>query len=413
MAKAIRFRTVFKTFALVVIGISLAISTCAGSTFQILHTFTGTDGIEPFAGPTVDRFGNLYGTTFLGGNKYCPCGLIFKIGPLGKFLVLYKFNGPNSPQVVNSQMVIDASGALYGTSLAGGPAGTGEIFKFAAGTETVFSYPPFGSSFPSNGDFPMGISLGSAGNLYGTTKAGGVQNPYPCSFGCGAVFKVDAAGQYGVLYKFTGGADGYEPSAAPIQDAAGNLYGTARLGGDLTCDPTFRGCGTVYKLDPNGTLDILKTFNGNDGSNPTGRLVMDKAGNLYGTTTAGGSSTNCSAGCGVVFRLTPNPDGTWSYSVLHTFDNQPAAAPAGSLAFDKFGTLWGTSGGGVGGTVFKMAQRADGTWGFRVVHKFIGAPSLKPNADLAIDQAGHVYGTTQQCGASTTNCYGVVFKITP
>jgi uncharacterized repeat protein (TIGR03803 family) len=392
---------------------TVTVPMCAGSTFQILHTFTYIpDGGEPFAGPTLDRFGNLYGTTAFGGNKYCACGIIFKIGPLGKYLVLYKFNGPNFPSVVNSQLVMDASGALYGTSLAGGPAGTGEIFKFAAGKKTVFSYPPFGSSTPTNGDFLMGVTLGSAGNLYGATKAGGIQTAYPCAVGCGVVFKVLPTGQYNVLYKFTGGVDGFEPSAAPIADSAGNLYGTARLGGDLTCDPTLRGCGTVYKLGPNGTFDVLKTFNGNDGSNPTGRLVADKAGNLYGTTTAGGSSTNCSGGCGVVFKLTPNPDGTWSYNVLHTFDNQPAAAPAGSLVFDKYGTLWGTSGGGVGGTVFKMAPKPDGSWGFRVVHKFTGSPSLVPTGDLAIDQAGHVYGTTQQCG-STDICEGVVFKITP
>jgi uncharacterized repeat protein (TIGR03803 family) len=410
VAKAVAFRTAFKTFALVVIGISLTVSLSSASTFEILHKFTGADGQNPFAGPTLDRFGNLYGTTAFGGNKYCACGIIFKIGPLGKYLILYKFNGPNFPQVVNSQLVIDASGALYGTSLAGGPTGSGEIFKFSAGTETVFSYPPQ-SPILSNGFDPVGVTLDPAGNVYGATKDGGIQTT-PCSVGCGVIFKVDPTGQYDVLYKFTGGVDGFEPSAGPILDVAGNLYGTARLGGNLTCDPNLRGCGTVYRVDANGTLDVLKTFNVNDGSYPTGRLVMDKAGNLYGTTTAGGSSTNCSAGCGVIFRLMPNPDGTWSYSVLHAFDNQPAAAPAGSLVFDKYGTLWGTSGGAVGGTVFKMAQRPDGTWDFSVVHKFTGAPSLKPTGDLAIDQAGHVYGTTQQCGTVTT-CEGVVFKITP
>jgi uncharacterized repeat protein (TIGR03803 family) len=257
----------------------------------------------------------------------------------------------------------------------------------------------------------MGVTLDSAGNLYGTAKFGG-NFPRICFSGCGVIFKVDPSGQYNVLYRFTGAADGREPAASPILDCAGNLYGTASLGGNLTCDPNLRGCGTVYRFDPNGTLDVLKTFNGNDGSYPTGRLVMDKAGNLYGTTTAAGPSTNCSGGCGVIFKLTPNPDGTWTYNVLHTFDNRPAATPAGTLVFDKYGTLWGTSGGGVGGTVFKMAQRSDGTWGFRVVHKFTGAPSLHPSGDLAIDQAGHVYGTTQQCGTTTT-CEGVVFKITP
>jgi uncharacterized repeat protein (TIGR03803 family) len=411
MAKAIAFRTAFQKLALVVVGITLTIPTCAASTFEILHTFTGTDGRNPFAGPTLDRFGNVYGTTAFGGNHYCACGIIFKLGPLGKYLILYKFNGPNFPAVVNSQLVIDASGALYGTSLAGGPNNTGEIFKFAAGTETVFSYPPFGASLPTNGDFVMGVTLDSAGNFYGTTKFGG-SFPRVCFTGCGVIFKLDPSGQYNVLYRFAGGADGIEPSAPPIVDSAGNLYGTASHGGNLPCDPNVRGCGVVYRLAQNGTLDVLKTFNGSDGGYPTGRLVMDKVGNLYGTTTAGGSSSNCQGGCGVVFKLTPNLDGTWSYSVLHTFDNQPAAAPAGSLAFDKYGTLWGTSGGGVGGTVFKMSRRADGTWGFRVVHKFIGAPSLRPMGDLAIDSAGHVYGTTQTCG-STATCEGVVFKITP
>src|SRR5258708_17060842 len=106
MTNPVAFRTGFKTFSLVVIGLSLTISTCVASTFEILHKFTGTDGRNPFAGPTLDRFGNLYGTTAFGGNKYCACGIIFKIGPLGKYLILYKFNGPNFPQVVNSQLVI-------------------------------------------------------------------------------------------------------------------------------------------------------------------------------------------------------------------------------------------------------------------------------------------------------------------
>jgi uncharacterized repeat protein (TIGR03803 family) len=203
------------------------------------------------------------------------------------------------------------------------------------------------------------------------------------------IFKIDQAGQYTVLYRFMGGPDGGSPFAGVIRDAGGNLYGTTQYGGNISCHFGM-GCGTVYKFDANGTFEVLKSFNGYDGKLSTGRLVMDKVGNLYGTATSGGSSANCPGGCGVVFKLKPNPDGTWSYSVLHTFNNRPAATPAGTLVYDKYGTLWGTSGGGVGGTVFKMSTRPGGTWGFRVVHQFIGAPSLKPTGDLAIDQAGHV-----------------------
>src|SRR5262249_25677150 len=144
---------------------------------------------------------------------------------------------------------------------AGGPTGSGEIFKFAAGTETVLSYPPFPSSTPINGFHLMGVTLDSAGNLYGTAKFGG-SFPRICFLGCGVIFKVDPSGQYDVLYRFSGAADGREPAASPILDAAGNLYGTASLGGNLACDPNLRGCGTVYRFDANGTLDVLKTFNG-------------------------------------------------------------------------------------------------------------------------------------------------------
>ena len=383
----------------------------AASTFQILHKFSGPDGASPYAGVTLDSAGNLYGTTEFGGNINCGCGTLFKIGPAGKFSVLYKFHGPNDAKLPNSVPVLDSAGNIYGTTQSGGTAGEGALYKFSAGTETVlFS---FGVNLFSVPFSPLGVTLDSAGNFYGTTLLGGDPSCPIGSSGCGVIFKIDLTGQETILYKFTNGPDGGEPYNGVIRDAAGNLYGTTHFGGNLGCFQAI-GCGTVYELDANGNFQVLKTFNGNDGALPTGRLVMDQQGNLYGTAMKGGAG-----GVGVVFQLVPNPDGTWTYNLLHEFAQRPAAGPSGTLVFDPSGTLWGTTGGVVGGwsvpgtpTVFKMAHRADGTWGFKVVHKFIGAPSLIPTGDLAVDKTGHIYGSAATCGA-TAGCVGTVFKITP
>ena len=176
-----------------------------------------------------------------------------------------------------------------------------------------------------------------------------------------------------VLYSFTGGADGLIPLAGLVFDAAGNLYGTTGYGG-------ADGSGVVFKLAPNPdgtwTESVLYSFTGYaDGSIPGAGLIFDPTGNLYGTTTSGGpfSAGECPAGCGVVFKLAPNPDGTWTESVLHSFTGADGQYPRAGLVFDVAGNLYGTTNGGGpdnDGVVFKLKPNLDGTWTESVLYSF-------------------------------------------
>jgi uncharacterized repeat protein (TIGR03803 family) len=192
-----------------------------------------------------------------------------------------------------------------------------------------------------------GLILDDRGNRYGTTSAGGGTGGFCGETGCGTVFKLAPNGNEVVLYAFTGGSDGYAPFGGLIADAKGNLYGTVCCGGD----------GVVFELSRNGILTVLYSFaGGDDGAGPIGSLIMDKKGNIYGTTNSGGTGCNAIGGCGTVFKLTP----TGTETVLHTFtDGRDGGYPAAGLIADSDGNLYGTtSTGGAGGneTVFKVKE---------------------------------------------------------
>jgi uncharacterized repeat protein (TIGR03803 family) len=255
----------------------------------VLHSFTGgADGGTPFAGLIADSAGNLYGTTALGGSGF---GVVFKLDTSDTETVLHSFTGGadgNGPR----GLIRGPAGNLFGTTTGGGTPNRGVVFKLdTSGTETVLH-----TFRGPDGRAPVAGLIGdSAGNLYGTTALGGASN-------WGVVFKVDTTGRETVLYSFTGGADGGQPYAGLIRDAAGNLYGTTRYGGVTfgVCAQT-NPCGVVFKLDALGTETVLYSFTGGaDGGQPYAGLIRDAAGNLYGTTLYGGTS-----GEGVVFKLTP------------------------------------------------------------------------------------------------------------
>jgi uncharacterized repeat protein (TIGR03803 family) len=192
---------------------------------------------------------------------------------------------------------------------------------------------------------------------------------------------------------------------------AGNLYGTTVLGGrGAGC---AGGCGVVFKLAPNSdgswTESVLHSFTGSDGATPYDALVFDAAGSLYGTTGGGGTR-----GSGTVFKLVPNPDGSWRETVLHNFGGAQNAVPVGGLIFNSVGNLYGTTwAGGLGdGTVFKMIRNSNGGWTFTRLHLFEGMPAIEPYDSLVLDTAGRLYGTTSACG-SGAGCSGTVFEIIP
>jgi uncharacterized repeat protein (TIGR03803 family) len=294
----------------------------------VLYSFTGTngDGAQPTAGLIMDSAGNLYGTTQFGGVTSCfsdrippGCGTVFKLDPSGNETVLHSFTGTNGDGAnPAASLIMDSAGNLYGTTQLGGitsgncpnsgtnttappPVGCGTVFKLDPSEHETVLY----SFTLTNGDGAQpvaGLIMDSAGNLYGTTPYGGVTSSSclvfvtgpPIPPGCGTVFKLDPSGHETLLHSFTGtNGDGAQPVAGLIMDSAGNLYGTVAAS-----------AGTVFRLEPSGHETVLHSFTGSpDGEDPEAGVIMDTAGNLYGTTYGGGS-----AGDGTVFRLEPPVD---------------------------------------------------------------------------------------------------------
>jgi uncharacterized repeat protein (TIGR03803 family) len=278
-----------------------------------LYSFTGgADGANPLAGLIRDAAGNLYGTTYLGGSATNPgcgpsigCGVVFKLSPAGAETVLHSFTDGADGGLPTAGLILDAAGNLYGTASFGGGSGYGVVFKVSScGSRFKVLYSFTGGA---DGGFPTaGLIQDPAGNLYGTTFGGGAKSsaciPYVSNLSrtCGVVFKLSPTGAETVLHTFAGGADGGNPAAGLVRDAAGNLYGTTLVGGPESSACGTLGCGTVFKLTPSGTETVLHSFTGADGANTSAGLILDAASILYGTTNGGGAYRG-----GVVFRLTP------------------------------------------------------------------------------------------------------------
>jgi uncharacterized repeat protein (TIGR03803 family) len=260
-----------------------------------------------------------------------------------------------------------------------------------------------------------GLVLDSSGNLYGTTVDGG-------AYGRGTVFELTlgANGRWTehVLHDFAGGKDGQAPYASPIFDAVGNLYGTTRYGGTS-------GNGTVFELTPDSkgkwTVRVLYQFTGGKGGGqPWSGVILDASGNLYGTTSEGGNSSDCAySSCGVVFELTPTSSGDWKEKVLHAFTGKDGGSPLANLVFDEGGNLYGTTewdSGYFGGTVFELSRDSNGGWTEHLLHRFSrGGDGANPAAGLILDASGHLYGTTE-FGGDLGGCggggCGLVFELT-
>jgi uncharacterized repeat protein (TIGR03803 family) len=303
----------------------------------------GSDGASPQASLIADKAGSLYGTTYNGGGAtgcFGGCGTVFRLAPDGTETVLYAFQGGNDGEYPYAGLIADKGGNLYGTTSEGAGTGCddgqgcGTVFKLTAdGTLTVLHTFAGGSD---GGEPEAGLIADKTGNLYGTTYEGGGTG-CEMSLGCGTVFEVMPDGTETVLYRFCAQqncTDGGYPAAGLIADKAGNLIGTTSSGGDVNGD------GTVFKLAPNGTETVLYTFCARkkcaDGGTPVAALIEDKKGNLYGTTELGGAycEGDGGLGCGTVFRLAP--DGT--ETVLHSFTGRhDGSSPVGSLIADQIG----------------------------------------------------------------------------
>jgi uncharacterized repeat protein (TIGR03803 family) len=255
--------------------------------YTVLYNFCSlvgcSDGLHPLTGGLYrDSDGNLYGTA--GGGGAYGQGVVFKLDTDNNYSILYNFTGGADGSTPFSGVVRDSNANLYGTTAYGGTAGVGVAYKLSPSGKLTVLHTFTGGL---DGSIPTaGLIFDSSGNLYGTAEGGGAG-------GQGVVFKLTRTGQQTVLYNFTGGADGAEPSYGPlIRDSAGNLYGTAESGGT-------GGGGVVYQLDTANSLHALYSFTGGaDGGRPCAGLSRDSAGNLYGTTFSGGS-----AGYGVAYKL--------------------------------------------------------------------------------------------------------------
>ena len=358
----------------------------------VLYKFQGgNDGGEPDAGVILDAAGNLYGTAGCCGLN--SGGVIYKLTPAGDESVLLNFGVAGRKGTGPTGLIFGANGNLYGVTTDGGAGGEGIVYSLnRAGQETVlYSFP----DSPGGYDLTTSLASDPSGNLYGVNLFGGLPG-----FGQGVVYRISPTGQETVLYAFEPDPDGFFASSGVVFDAAGNLYGETSLGGEY-------GAGTVYKISSQGAETILFSFGAQlsaTGQNPEGGLALDADGNLYGTAIGGGGDGGLVAG--IVFRLDPSGKET----ILHQFGLQAGdgAGPAGGVAFDRAGNLFGTtSGGGLfnAGTVFKLSR--DGQE--QVLYSFTGgADGGYPGSGVVLDAAGNVYGTTSFGGASGQ---GVVYQI--
>ncbi|HEX3664819.1 MAG TPA: choice-of-anchor tandem repeat GloVer-containing protein [Rhizomicrobium sp.] len=408
---------VFTSRSSLALALVLSLAPCvAQGAEKVLHAFLGgTDGFAPASGLTLGSSKFMYGTTMAGGDASCPnnnqgsgCGIIFRVDTAGEEKVLYVFSGGNSDGAFpQGGLIADNAGNYYGVTGAGGPDNAGTVYKLASdGTESIV-YAFLGGS---DGNGPTGnLALDSNGNLYGATNQGGNLSCSPPS-GCGTVFEISPGGTLTVLHTFQGGTDGETPLGGVIFDSSGNLYGTTWEGGN-GADCGSSGCGTVFKIAPDGTETILHAFpfDGSDGAIPESTLTMDGSGNLFGTTIEGGTCLY-SSGCGTVFKVAP--DGT--ETVLYSFQaGDDGYFPFAGVVMDSKGNLYGTTkfGGSRGckkrqgcGTVFKLtpAGKESVLFAFKKGHGGYGpvAPLLLAGKKL--------YGTALQGGKGNN---GVVFEV--
>lgn len=310
-------------------------------TQTVLYSFTGgTDGAAPSAGLVMDGVGDLFGTTYSGGIRsrstcYHGCGVVFEIDEAGNFKTLHRFASGSDGAGPLAALVRDSDGNLYGTTQGGGAAGDGTVFKVTRdGRETVLH------EFKSvDGQWPeAGVILDADGNLYGTTFTEGTDD-------CGTVFELERDGHEVVLHNFSRGSDGCNPEAPLLLTSDGDLYGTTFMGGGPSEG------GTIFKIDKSGKEVVLHSFDGAEAYFPFSPLISDSHGNLFGTTLRGGP-TNLE---GSLFEITPQG----AFSILFPFTPAPGAeGPTGPLLLDEHGNIYGTTGlGGAAnyGTVFELS----------------------------------------------------------
>lgn len=422
-----------KALAVIVALATLGPGIGSATSYKILHTFNGTDGTGPLGGVTLDDQGDLFGASASGGDlNECDgygCGVVFELrmrsGGKWTEAVLYRFDSIGGNGYAPHGGLTIAAGKVYGTTSNGGRYDSGTVFEMTRGSDgwaesVLYS---FGTHSDDGGEPTAGVVMDGAGNLYGTART--------------------------IAFELTAGTDGWEetilhrfgikkndgagPFAGLISDDSGNLYGTTEGGG------TYND-GTVYELRHTSSAwkeRVLHSFdaNGKDGVGPGGgALFMDRAGNLYGTTTGGGSNQCGGArgdldspragqapggigNCGTIFELTKEANGRWKEAILYNFNiGATGSDPNAGVVMDKAGNLYGTTDYGGDaycdcGVIYKLAPGPKGKWTYTVLHTFgIGDDGGVPAGNLVMDSKGNLYGSTVLGG---TYGGGIVFELTP
>jgi uncharacterized repeat protein (TIGR03803 family) len=355
----------------------------AKSSQHVIYTFTGgIDGAQPEVGLLTDTSGNLYGTTATGGAD--KAGVVYEVTQAGAEKVLYTFTGGNDGGDPGG-LLLDASGNLYGGTYKGGAHAAGVVFKLTPqGSYSVLH------TFTGGNDGARPeptIYEDGAGNLYGAAALGGSQ-------GAGVIFKIAASGKYSVLYTFTGGSDGAEPSGI-VMDKSGDIYGATAFGG-------ANQVGVIFKLTSKGKETVLYTFTGgSDGARPSPGIALDSSGNIDDVTVLGGADN-----AGVAFQVSAKG----KYKLLYTFTGgSDGGEPDGGVVLDSAGNLYGpTLAGGkdAAGVLFRISPKGRDT----TLYTFTGGTDGgQPSGRVVVDKSGDVFGVAQAGGADSA---GVVYELT-
>lgn len=420
----------------------------AASTEKTIYSFAGGTGDGAYPGTTLvaDKDYNLYGTTDTGGSygNCSPfgetCGVVYELKRSGANFtesVIYQFTGETDGGLPHGNLIIDSKGNLYGTaylggnqySCAGGPCGVVyELSKVnGAWQETVLHN--FGA--PGDGMYPQaGVVMDKQGNLYGTTNVGGISGGCNTDgfggYGCGTVYELSPSGNgtwtETILYAFTGASDGGFPYSSLAIDKSGNLYGTTNVyGANAGYGCNGDGCGTIYELTPGEsgwTFNTLYNFTGSsDGGNPVAGLILDSAGNLYGTTPADGPYYY-----GAAFQLHP-ANGAWTEETLYTFTGQADGGTPDAALVAKGTTFYGTtSSGGTGtgcglfgaypcGVIFTLTPSKSG-WTENVIYSFTGGDDGgEPQTSVTLAPTGKILGGAALIGGA--HGLGTIYEILP
>ena len=390
----------------VILVVSISISATAQYTETILHVFSSANGPSPLL---RDKNGNLFGTIDTAGGEFyeLPAG-----PPPRRIRVFFNFGNRFRTQNPYGRLKQDLAGNFYGVTLTGGTGrnANGIIYKVSASPNFVptllhvFNCSPGESCGPTS---PLARDP-ATGDLCGSAGGG--------TAGAGILYKLATSGILTVVYSFTGGVNGDGPSGDFVIDSAWNFYGAAGGGDAVACppfpgEPLSGGCGIVYKVDASATETVLHTFTGPDGANPND-LVTDAAGNLYGSAFLGGDgSSACSGGisqrpgCGVVFKI----DTLGTFSVLHSFTGGSDGAFPNDIVVDPSGNVYGAAGGGGSstcepgatppgcGTAFKI----DTSGNFCVVYTFTGGSAGAFPTPITLDRgSGNLFGVATNIDTS-------------